>query len=893
MASTAPAGGGKDQPIVWMETTPDGHLPFEAPGRAIAVSVPLPDSDEDRLSSLLKSSPDIESVLLESSPADVSPENEARWKFRLKKATALARGVRPDVRIALSAAPGAGGWPALAAGALADEILAANVDAVAVSSGDAAQAGAVGKPVWIVEREAGPVVAALDRLARARDERCFWRGPEPGPDSPVLARLQAALTESVSADPAPPNVRAAGGSAFRAGFYDGKLLAPLVLVGGDAREAHLDLPKSGPFRRAEVENLETGARRTFDLPPGARALTLDLSRGLLLVRFVSARAEAEQTRARVEVGGVHELTAEEIVAKERAWHAAQNDRVRSFSAQLMTSLRFRVADVNETFDLTIKGPLYKERGREFDWVWEEFFVNGVKWKGKTLPKIPILQPEKVTTLPLEIELDENYSYSRAGRTLVEGHDVYEIDFAPKSTVEGRPVFRGRVWIDARTFALVKRRSVQEGLKGETLSNIETEYYRPVKGDPGTVLPTLIEGHEIFSTAGRTTDVERKVEMTAVRVNPEDLEARRREAYASPSQIVRDTVRGLKYLVPDPQHPGERIVEERISKSGLFGAAGFFYDGSVSYPIPLLGAQYFNFDLFEKGKQVSLFFGGVLLTGNFTNPAFLGTRFDVGADVFAIAIPTGDVSYRDGREVKNERLKHVPAFFQLNVGHPLGPYVKATVSAITKYDNYQRDPDTAPDFVTPADTMTLGGSAKLTTHVQGFDFSTEYSIFRRQDWPFWGIPATSEYRASNRRYETFTAGLEKDYYFSGFRKIHFGVKYLSGTGLDRFSRFEFGGFSGSPIRGFKSGSLRTSQAWVANLSYGLNIENLIRLEVLYDQAILNDRVSGFNHAYYSGAGVSGQLNGPWNNSLIRFDVGVPVVSHGIHGVTATALILKMF
>ncbi len=71
------------------------------------------------------------------------------------------------------------------------------------------------------------------------------------------------------------------------------------------------------------------------------------------------------------------------------------------------------------------------------------------------------------------------------------------------------------------------------------------------------------------------------------------------------------------------------------------------------------------------------------------------------------------------------------------------------------------------------------------------------------------------------------------------------------------------------------------------------DRFVRLEVLYDQGLLNDPVSGFHHSYYSGGGISGQLNGPWNNSLVRFDVGLPIVSHGIHGVSASALILKLF
>ena len=46
------------------------------------------------------------------------------------------------------------------------------------------------------------------------------------------------------------------------------------------------------------------------------------------------------------------------------------------------------------------------------------------------------------------------------------------------------------------------------------------------------------------------------------------------------------------------------------------------------------------------------------------------------------------------------------------------------------------------------------------------------------------------------------------------------------------------------RRYKSGSLRTQSAFVANISYGLNFEDIIRFEV-YDQAVVNDKRSGFN------------------------------------------------
>ena len=856
--------------------------------------------DEDRLADILKANPQIESVLLDVHRGGGAPTGDdlSRAVFSVKKIVSTIRGLRPDVKIALAGAAesGAGapdGTAASARALLADPTILADVDAVAIRTTAVGELAADPLPssiaLWLEEppADAAPdLVAGLRRIQETRATRYFF-GTAPGAAdlSAPLVRVQAYLTDDVS--PQRP-----GADPSEARFFDGRTLAPVIfLKDSGSGTRRLDVGTGGPYREAQVENLSTGARRIFPLSAGARLLDLDLAHGPLAVRLVPERKPGE-VQTRVTVGGARGLTADEIVARERAWKAVQDDLVRSYTADLSTSLRFRVAEVNETFDLTIEGPLFKERGKDFDWAWNTFYVNGVKWKGKTLPKIPILQPEKVTTLPLEIELSEDYSYALAGRAVVDGRPAYEIDFTPKKSVGDKAVYRGRAWIDVQTFALLRRRSVQLNLKGETLSNVETELYRTVPGTTA-VLPLEIRGEEVFSTAGRTTAIERSVTLRHVRINPSDFSERRKEVYASEKQMVRDTDRGLKYLVPDPAQPGARIVEEHVSKKSLFGAAGFFYDGSLSYPVPLLGVQYFNFDLFGKGKQISTFFGGVILTNNYTDPAFLGSRFDVGVDAVGFAIPFGDAAYRNGKEVRRERLKHVPALFQVNVGHPLGPYLKASLGLFAKWDDYQRDPDTAPEFVTPHDTFTFGYEGKLTANVNGFAATLDYSRFHRNEWTFWGIPGASEFDPEQRNYEKYSAEISKDYYFSGFRKIHGAIRYLSGSDLDRFSRYEFGAFSGNPIRGYQSGALRTRQAWVMNLSYGLNIENIIRLEILYDQGLLNDPVSGFRHSYYSGAGISGQLNGPWNNSLIRFDVGTPVVSHGIHGVSASALILKLF
>ncbi|MBC8646550.1 MAG: hypothetical protein H7X85_05275, partial [Thermoanaerobaculia bacterium] len=499
-------------------------------------------------------------------------------------------------------------------------------------------------------------------------------------------------------------------------------------------------------------------------------LTLNLAQGPLAARLIPAE-RPDASRTRVDVGAERGLTAEEIVARARAWEAGQRDAVQSFIAEMDTSLRFRVAEVNETFDLTIRGPFFYRRGEAADWAWHEFYLNGVKWKGKTLPKIPILQPEKVTTLPLDIRLTEEYDYRRTGDGEIGGRPVYVVQFTPKETVGDRAIYRGTAWIDRGTFALLRRESIQLNLKGETLSNIQNEYYRTVPDSPEVFLPLEIRGQQVFSTAGRTTAIERLVTMTKVRINPPDFEATRAAEHASASQMVRDTEKGLRYLIPDPAKPATRIVEEKVSRKSTFGLLGAFYDDSLDYPLPLLGIQHFNFDLWGKGKQLTVFFGGALLTGNYTDPSLFGSRFDLGADVFAVAFPFGDPSYRGGEEVIEEKVQRLPAVLQVNIGRPLGPYLKTSLGIFTRHDNYQRHEDTGAGFVIPNDTLTSGAELRVVANVSGFNAALQASYARRHTWEDWGTPGGDDWDPRHRDFFQYNLVLSKDHYFRGFRKLH--------------------------------------------------------------------------------------------------------------------------
>jgi hypothetical protein len=816
--------------------------------------------------------------------------DEARFAYAVKRLSSIFHAGSPEGRLALD--PPEALEPTLA------EDLAPYFDALLVRPERPAPA-APAHPLWVLaerSESATAVAAVLGAIAAFPRAELYGLsgGVAAGPaDVAALERLERFLKGDVSPDPTATRVTRTDGSAAPVlRFFDAKAFTPILFLPRDpAGRVRVEL-SGGPFARASVQNLASGASRDFELH-GAGVLDLDLSSGSLAVVLKPAERSGGETRAAVEVGATRGLTAQEIVARERVWDAGQREKLGSYIATMDSAMRYRVAELQQTIDLTIIGPYFFKRGEAPDWAWQEFYLNGVKWKGRTIPKLPLLQPDKVTTLPLDIRLTEDYDYELAGVSRIDGRMAYRVDFRPRASVGDKPVYRGTAWIDRETFALLRRESIQMNLKGDTLSNIQTEYYREVPGAPGVVLPLEIRGEQVFSTAGRVTAVERAVTMTNLVVNPPDFQTRLQEAYASKSQMVRDTDRGFRYLVPNPEMPGERLAEEKFSRKSLFGLVGAFYQRSNDYPLPLVGVQYFNFNMWEKNKQLSVFFGGALLFANYTDPSLFGSHFDLGADVFAVAFPFKEQFYRNGQEIKAETIKHLPEFFQVNVGHPLGPYLKASVGIFTQWDNYQRDKDTGPNFVTPVDTLTNGAEGRLVWNQDGYNLALQGAYYSRVKWEAWGDPATSGYEPGQKNYWKYSAELSKGFYFANFKKLLVKVSYLDGSNLDRFSEWDFGPFGEAPLRGFPTGSVRANRAYVANISYGLNIQNIIRFEILYDQAIVTENLSQYHNTYFSGVGLQAAVNGPWDNTRIRAEIGYPVVAHGVKGLTLNAQLLKLF
>ena len=82
--------------------------------------------------------------------------------------------------------------------------------------------------------------------------------------------------------------------------------------------------------------------------------------------------------------------------------------------------------------------------------WEElsFSVNGAKL-GPDRPGLPLLQAEKVLSLPLDLRLTADYRYRLDGTETIGGRRCYVVAFEPNDPAESR--YRGRMWIDTTSF----------------------------------------------------------------------------------------------------------------------------------------------------------------------------------------------------------------------------------------------------------------------------------------------------------------------------------------------------------------------------------------------------------------------------------------------------------
>ncbi len=601
----------------------------------------------------------------------------------------------------------------------------------------------------------------------------------------------------------------------------------------------------------------------------------------------------------VTVASARDMPVAEILRRHQAFQDAQERKLHTYSAQNTLSLRLQATAGSRGFDITFQGDYFFTQGEGYDWAWQRFFVNGVDWRNQRVPQIPLLQPEKASAAPAQITLTKEYSYRLRGTDEVDGRDCWVVDFEPAVPVtDDKSLYQGTVWIDREIYARVKSRTVQLGLRGDVTSNEETIHFQPidVEGEPAAwstesfVLPLHTIGQQVFSILTNSLVVERELRLENVRINPKDFDSRRAEVLASSATMLRDTDEGLRYLVVD-EETGERVVQETPDPTRLFLVGGVFYDESLDYPLPLAGVNWLSFDFKGTGAQANVFFAGLLALVNIADPSLGGSRWEAGLDLFVLGVAGTDTLYVDGQEVSAADVERMRPNLDVTVGRNLGNFFKAQLAYRLTWDSFDRASTTSPDFEIPSDHLSHRFRLRLNYNRKGYRLRLHGAYTHRDEWDAWGLPDNPDYDPDKQDYTTWGGGVAKTWFFERFMQLGAEVEYVDGDRLDRFSKYGFGPFSDTTIRGYGSGRTRAEKAMLAHLSYGFNMGELFQLSLRGDAAWATDEVSGLDNELLAGIGISGTVVGPWR-TIINLDVGKAIAGPD-DGYTAFIAFLKLF
>lgn len=598
------------------------------------------------------------------------------------------------------------------------------------------------------------------------------------------------------------------------------------------------------------------------------------------------------------VASERQMPVEEILRRLQAFEDDQSRRLGHYQATNRTHLRFQFGTGTQTLETTFEGDFFFRQGEGFDWAWQEFYVNGVRWGRKKIPEIPLVRPEKATALPLEILFTPEYRYRLRGAETVAGREAWAVEFRPVGEVEeGGSLYQGTVWIDREIYARLKTRAVQLGLSGDVISNEEIVEYRPFDADgeetawsaDAFVLPAHTTGQEVLSILNGTAVVEKETLLSGFRLNAPNFDETRQQVLASDATMVRDTEKGLRYLVKD-KDTGERIVQMEPDDDRIFLGGGVFFDDSLDFPLPLGGINYFSFDFRGTGAQVNAFFAGALLTVDYADPSLFGSRWDAGVDAFALAVKSSDELFRDNREVPEEEIEQRTGNVELTLGRPLGNFVKVSLETGFRYLSFSRADDTAEDFVLPSDHIDRALSLDLRYSRQGWRANLFGSFHDRSTWEAWGRPGSGDFDPEDKDYLHWGASVGKNWYLPDFRKVGAELEWVDGQDLDRFSKYEFGFFSDIRVHGYQSDRVRAEKAVAGHFSYGFELGSVIRVDGVLDAALATDEETGLDNELLAGVGIAGTFKGPWN-TLVNLDLGTPVAGPD-SGVSVFVVFLKL-
>ena len=564
-------------------------------------------------------------------------------------------------------------------------------------------------------------------------------------------------------------------------------------------------PLTGAVTKPSAVKKGEGTRISLTVAIAAHPLVLDFNAGATdrVIESTDVRKETLPSVA-------------EIVARYQQVQAAQDGALARYIAHMRLEQHFRPTPAEPAWNIVTENRLFFERGA-VEWEELSFALNGATWTANR-PSFPLVQPEKVLSLPLELRLGRDYTYRLDGVDTVMGRQAFVVRFEPAEAQAAR--YRGTVWIDRELYVRLKMQAIESHLSGMVVSNDETQSFSRVgdlQGRPVWLLDRL-SSQQMFLIAGRTVLVEREARLTDIVLNPSDFESERTAARASNRIMYRDTDHGLRYLVKRGE---ARVVSNELTTSTKAFALGAQVDPSFDYPLPIGGIDILDFNFLNKNLQLALLFAGVFGAGNIQRPNLWGGRFDASVDFFWLAVKSNDSVFDERGELAGERVRHLPASTGLNLGFQATPFQKLVGHYELRYDAYSRDAKTAADFEPPSSGATQGVGLEYEYRRGGYSLDVNVMKHRRTAAEPWGPAADPE--SASLSYAKYDVGASKDFILATFHTIHLNGAYFGGERLDRFSMYQFGLFDSARMHGVPS-AVRFAELLMFRGSYSFNLFN---------------------------------------------------------------------
>jgi hypothetical protein len=600
-----------------------------------------------------------------------------------------------------------------------------------------------------------------------------------------------------------------------------------------------------------------------------RTCTCVGSHVLVTVHWVDTEGRAFEN---VNVTGRAELRVEEIIARWQQAREAERQLFTSALSACLLSLHFEPTGLGGGFDVALELRHFLDRSGQRDWVQTGFFLNGVRLKGRREFPLPQLEPEKVLSQPLDLRLDEKYSYSLAGTETVDGALCYVIRIEPKEAAEA--LYRGRMWIDGLRFRQVRAELEQRGGRSNIISHTETQDFQLVADGQGHQFNVLrrIYVQEILNAAGRSFLLEKTFQFSDYVLNGGGFDSALAAARASQDPMFRDTAVGLRSL---RKEGSGRVVESIDTKRMRSLVLGSFYDGTFGFPIPLGGLSFVDFDWRQTGNQLSVFFAGPIFAADLSRQ--LGKGLRIGFDLALSGVPQNSRVYVGDTEATAERVWKFDETVGGLVSWQPTANLSLTGSSYVTVNLFRTTSDTDPLFLVPKGGYTLDNAAEAKFVTRGYGFTGSVIRGDRVGWGSVGYATAPSIAQAS--YLKYSAEIGKQGYIGRFTKLGLSLAYFGGDRLDRFSRYQPSFLSKPRVRGIPSGTDAFDDIAIAGASYGFNVMELVKLEGAYNHAWARNRQESHRFKGFDGLQFDVGTAAPWNMFLQG------TVSYALRGNTA--------